>query len=57
MTAAYCHFGREPYVEGDLRYFSWEDAKDLSKYAKMSASAVDKELASKKKEILKKWVD
>lgn len=24
VTAAYCHFGREPTVEGKLRYFSWE---------------------------------
>ena len=57
VTAAYCHFGREPYTVGDLKFFAWEDAKDLSKYATMSAAAVDKEIASKKKEILAKWVD
>merc|ERR1719198_1994133 len=45
VTAAYCHFGREPYTEGDLKFFAWEEAKDLGKYLKMSASAVDKELS------------
>merc|ERR1711907_226050 len=44
VTAAYCHFGREPYTQGDLKFFAWEDAKDLGKYAKMSAAAVEKEL-------------
>merc|ERR1719247_2928193 len=57
VTAAYCHFGRDPYTESDLKFFAWEDAKDLSKYAKMSASAVEKEVASQKAAILKKWVD
>jgi S-adenosylmethionine synthetase len=61
VTAAYCHFGREPYTEkknGEtLKFFSWEDAKDLSKYAKMTTAAVDKELNANKKEILSKWVD
>jgi S-adenosylmethionine synthetase len=57
VTAAYCHFGRDPYTEGDLKYFAWEDAKDLSKYTKMSAAQIDKELASQKEEVLKKWVD
>ena len=57
VTAAYCHFGREPYTEGKLKFFAWEDAKDLGKYLKMSAPAIEKELAGKKKETLKKWVD
>mmetsp|Transcript_35221 Transcript_35221/g.60320 ORF Transcript_35221/g.60320 Transcript_35221/m.60320 type:complete len:475 (-) Transcript_35221:233-1657(-) len=57
VTAAYCHFGRDPYTVGDLRYFAWEDAKDLSKYASMSAKQVADELASTKKEVLTKWVD
>ena len=56
-TAAYCHFGREPYEKDGMKFFAWEDAKDLSKYAKMSAETVDKELKSKKKAILEKWVD
>jgi S-adenosylmethionine synthetase len=57
VTAAYCHFGRDPYTEGDLKYFAWEDAKDLSKYVKMSGAAIEKELASNKKAVLEKWVD
>jgi len=57
VTAAYCHFGREPYTEGDMKFFAWEDAKDLSKYVKMSGSAVEKELKSKKADVLAKWVD
>ena len=57
VTAAYCHFGRDPYVEGGKRFFAWEDAKDLSKYAKMTTAAVTKELTAKKSEILTKWVD
>merc|ERR1719240_1660537 len=39
VTAAYCHFGREPYTEGDLKFFAWEDCVNLDKYATMSASA------------------
>merc|ERR1719399_1776019 len=31
VTAAYCHFGREPYTKDGIRYFSWEDPVDLSK--------------------------
>jgi len=57
VTAAYCHFGRDPYTEGDLKYFAWEDAKDLSKYVKMTGAAIEKELASNKKAVLEKWVD
>jgi len=57
VTAAYCHFGRDPYTEGELKFFSWEDAKDLGKYCKMTSAAIDKEINSKKKEILSKWVD
>merc|ERR1719454_1118779 len=56
VTAAYCHFGRDPYTEKGKTFFAWEDAKDLSKYAKMSAAAA-KELSSKKKVVLEKWVD
>lgn len=56
-TAAYCHFGREPFVEDGLRFFSWEEAVDLSKYASMTADEVAKEVESKKEEVLKKWVD
>merc|ERR1711988_1103905 len=57
VTAAYCHFGRDPYTEGDLKYFAWEDAKDLSKYTKMTGAAIEKELSSQKSVVLTKWVD
>ena len=46
VTAAYCHFGREPYTQGDLKFFAWEDVVPLSKYASMSAEAVDAELTA-----------
>ena len=57
VTAAYCHFGREPYTEGDLTFFSWENPIDLSKYASMSAVDVEKAVAAEKDNILTKWVD
>merc|ERR1711990_939028 len=57
VTAAYCHFGREPYVEGGKRFFAWEDHKDLKKYAKMTAAQVATELGKDKKKVLEKWVD
>merc|ERR1712007_329123 len=37
-TAAYCHFGRTPYTDANGRkFFEWENAKDLSKYATMTS--------------------
>merc|ERR1712144_132509 len=54
-TAAYCHFGREPYTKEGRKYFEWENAKDLSKYAKMSSAEVS--AALKASNYLKKWVD
>jgi S-adenosylmethionine synthetase len=56
-TAAYCHFGREPYVENGMKYFAWEDVVDLTKYGSMSQADVEEEVAAKKEEILTKWVD
>merc|ERR1712087_1012329 len=56
-TAAYCHFGREPFVENGMKYFSWEDPIDLTKYASMSGADVSAEVTAKKEEILTKWVD
>merc|ERR1712008_490948 len=38
-------------------FFSWEDAKDLSSYAKMSAADVEKATTTAKADILSKWVD
>merc|ERR1712146_688768 len=34
-TAAYCHFGRQPHTKDGIKFFEWENAKDMSKYAKM----------------------
>merc|ERR1712056_127953 len=54
-TAAYCHFGREPYTKDGIKFFEWENAKDLSKYAKMSSDEVT--AALKGSNYLTKWVD
>merc|ERR1712154_279300 len=54
-TAAYCHFGREPYTKEGIKFFEWENAKDLSKYAKMTGPQIDTEL--KGSNYLTKWVD
>jgi S-adenosylmethionine synthetase len=54
-TAAYCHFGREPVTKNGLKFFEWENAKDVSKYAKMSSAEVD--TALKGSNYLAKWVD
>ena len=57
VTAAYCHFGREPFEKDGMTFFSWENDKDLSKYASMTGAAIAKELAKDKEMVLKKWVD
>merc|ERR1712134_189454 len=54
-TAAYCHFGREPYTKDGRKYFEWENAKDLKKYASMTSAQVTAEL--KGSNYLTKWVD
>jgi len=54
-TAAYCHFGREPYTKNGIKFFEWENAKDLTKYAPMDSAQVDKALKSSN--YLTKWVD
>jgi len=54
-TAAYCHFGREPYTKDGRKYFEWENAKDLSKYKGMNSAQVSAEL--KASNYLTKWVD
>jgi len=56
-TAAYCHFGREPRTENGMKFFEWENPKDLSKYAKMTSAQVAEEVAKNKELILSKWVD
>merc|ERR1712137_903620 len=54
-TAAYCHFGREAYTKDGVKFFEWENAKDLSKYAPMTPAQVTAEL--KGSNYLTKWVD
>merc|ERR1711972_95431 len=54
-TAAYCHFGRAPYTKDGRKFFEWENAKDLSKYAKMDSAQISTEL--KGSNYLTKWVD
>merc|ERR1711935_292544 len=54
-TAAYCHFGREPYTKDGVKFFEWENAKDLSKYGSMDSAQVT--AALKGSNYLKKWVD
>merc|ERR1711935_217609 len=54
-TAAYCHFGREAVTKNGIKFFEWENAKDLSKFKGMDGAQVQAELASSN--YLKKWVD
>jgi len=54
-TAAYCHFGRTPYTKDGIKFFEWENAKDLSKYASMDSAQVS--AALKSSNYLTKWVD
>merc|ERR1712139_725132 len=54
-TAAYCHFGREPETKDGVKFFEWENAKDLSKYASMDSAQVEAALTSSN--YLTKWVD
>merc|ERR1712007_74392 len=54
-TAAYCHFGRKPETKDGIKFFEWENAKDLSKYKRMTSTQVSAELTSSN--YLTKWVD
>merc|ERR1711970_90885 len=54
-SAAYCHFGREPVTKNGIKFFEWENAKDLSKYKSMTSDQVEAEL--KTSNYLTKWVD
>merc|ERR1712139_680716 len=54
-TAAYSHFGRDPYTQDGKKFFEWENAKDLKKYASMSSKEIS--AALKNSNYLKKWVD
>merc|ERR1712060_835670 len=54
-TAAYCHFGRQAVTKNGIKFFEWENAKDVSKYAKMTSAQVSSALSSSN--YLTKWVD
>merc|ERR1711963_1212459 len=54
-SAAYCHFGRQPVTKNGIKFFEWENAKDLSKYKGMNSAQVEAELKSSN--YLTKWVD
>jgi len=54
-TAAYCHFGREAVTKNGMKFFEWENAKDISKYSKMGSADVT--AALKASNYLSKWVD
>merc|ERR1712031_55225 len=54
-TAAYGHFGRQPYVKDGIKFFEWENPVDLQKYGGMSTAQVTTELTASN--FLTKWVD
>merc|ERR1711908_257372 len=54
-TAAYCHFGRQPYTKDGIKFFEWENAKDVSKYAAMKSGEIKSQLEASP--YLTKWVD
>merc|ERR1711970_157677 len=54
-TAAYGHFGRAPYTKDGIKFFEWENSKDMAKYASMGSEQVTAELTSSN--YLTKWVD
>merc|ERR1711967_179714 len=54
-TAAYCHFGRTPETKNGIKFFEWENAKDLKKYSSMDSAQVS--AALKGSNFLTKWVD
>merc|ERR1712023_375682 len=54
-TAAYGHFGREPYTKDGKKFFEWENPVELKKYAGMTSAQVTAELTGSN--YLTKWVD
>merc|ERR1712013_630716 len=54
-TAAYCHFGRQAVSKDGIKFFEWENAKDVSKYKSMTTAEVT--AALKASNYLTKWVD
>jgi S-adenosylmethionine synthetase len=55
VTAAYCHFGRTPETKDGIKFFEWENPKDMSKYTKMNAGEIKSALVASP--YLTKWVD
>merc|ERR1712166_60592 len=55
VTAAYCHFGRQPYTENGIKFFEWENVKALEKYAPMTSDQVGAALVGSN--YLTKFVD
>mgnify|MGYP003338784164 CR=1 FL=1 len=55
FTADDGHFGREPYIHEGIKFFEWENAKDLKKYSSMNSDQVS--AALKSSNFLTKWVD
>merc|ERR1712045_515326 len=55
VTAAYCHFGRAPYTKDGIKFFEWENSKDMAKYASMDSAQVTAALSASN--YLQKWVD
>jgi S-adenosylmethionine synthetase len=55
-TAAYCHFGREPYEKNGMKFFEWERPVDLSRFASMTSEQIHAEVASQQANIDLKWV-
>merc|ERR1712127_225679 len=53
-TAAYGHFGREAYTKNGIKFFEWENAKDLKKYSSLDSAKVTAELNGSN--YLTKWV-
>merc|ERR1712038_1104907 len=54
-TAAYCHFGREAVTKDGIKFFEWENPKNLAKYVAMSSEEVTAALTASP--YLTKWVD
>lgn len=54
-SAAYCHFGRTPYTKDGIKFFEWENAKDMKKYASMKPADISAALGASN--YLTKWVD
>merc|ERR1711957_208364 len=55
-SAAYiCRWGRTPYTKDGIKFFEWENSKDVSKYGSMDSAQVT--AALKASNYLQKWVD